>query len=54
MNHKAQLGFLTVACNTEQTDYLQLAYLQALNIKRTQKNNQFAVIVDQNTLTQIM
>jgi hypothetical protein len=53
MNHKAQLGFLTVACNTEQTDYLQLAYLQALNIKRTQKNNQFAVIVDQNTLTQI-
>ena len=53
MNHKSQLGFLTVACNTEQTDYLQLAYIQALNIKKTQKNNQFAVVVDQKTLTKV-
>ena len=53
MNHKAQLGFLTVACNTEQTDYLHLAYVQALNIKQTQKNNQFAVVVDKNTLEKI-
>jgi hypothetical protein len=49
MNHKAQLGFLTVACNTEQTNYLQLAYVQALNVKQTQKNNQFAVVVDKAT-----
>lgn len=49
MRHKEQLGFLTVACNTDQTDYLQLAYLQALNIKRTQKNNRYAVVVDQAT-----
>lgn len=49
MNHKEQLGFLTVACNNEQTDYLRLAYLQALNIKRTQKNNRYAVVVDQDT-----
>jgi hypothetical protein len=53
MNHKAQLGFLTVACNTEQTDYLQLAYLQALNVKHTQKNNKFAVVVDRHTLVKI-
>jgi hypothetical protein len=53
MNHKSQLGFLTVACNTEQTDYLQLAYIQALNVKKTQKNNQFAVVVDQKTLTKV-
>jgi len=53
MNHKAQLGFLTVACNTEQTDYLQLAYVQALNVKQTQKNNQYAIVVDKNTLEKI-
>lgn len=53
MNHKAQLGFLTVACNTEQTDYLRLAYYQALNIKNTQKNNLYAVVVDYDTLLQI-
>jgi hypothetical protein len=53
MNHKTQLGFLTVACNTEQTDYLQLAYLQALNVKHTQKNNKFAVVVDQRTLMKV-
>lgn len=53
MNHKEQLGFLSVACNTEQTDYLQLAYFQALNIKKTQSNNRYAVVVDQNTLTKI-
>lgn len=53
MNHKAQLGFLTVACNTEQTDYLQLAYVQALNVKQTQKNNQFAVVVDKTTLQKV-
>ena len=53
MNHKEQIGFLSVACNTDQTDYLQLAYLQALNIKKTQKNNKYAIIVDQSTLTNI-
>jgi hypothetical protein len=53
MNHKEQLGFLTVACNTEQIDYLQLAYLQALNIKHTQKNNKFAVVVNKQTLVKV-
>lgn len=53
MTHKEQLGFLTVACNTEHVDYLKLAYLQAINIKKTQKNNRYAVVVDKNTLLQI-
>ena len=49
MNHKEQLGYLTVACNTDDVDYLNLAYVQALCIKKTQKNNQFAVVVDSRT-----
>jgi hypothetical protein len=49
MRHKEQLGFLTVACNSDKVDYLQIAYLQALNIKQTQKNSKFAVIVDKLT-----
>jgi len=53
MNHKEQLGFLTVACNTNDTNYLDLAYVQALNIKRTQRNNKFAIVVDKNTLQKI-
>jgi hypothetical protein len=47
--HKEQQGFLTIAANTEDVDYLRLAYLQALNIKATQKIKSFAVIVDANT-----
>ncbi len=46
---KEQQGFLTIAANTEQTDYLRLAYVQALNIKATQKIKSFAVIVDSST-----
>lgn len=52
-NHKEQLGFLTYAINSLETDYLRLAYLQALNIKHTQKNNKFAVIVDSKTSMKI-
>jgi hypothetical protein len=47
--HKEQQGFVTFAQNTEEVDYLELAYLQALNIKATQKNNSYAVIVDAET-----
>jgi hypothetical protein len=42
-------GFLTIAINTADTDYLRLAYLQALNIKATQSIKNCAVIVDQET-----
>ena len=47
--HKEQQGFVTFAQNTDNVDYLELAYLQCLNIKATQKNNSYAVIVDAAT-----
>lgn len=47
--HKEQQGFVTFAQNTDSIDYLELAYLQALNIKATQQNNRYAVIVDKVT-----
>lgn len=50
--HKEQQGFLTFAQNTD-VDYLRLAYLQALNVKATQKINKYAVIVDSETLKQV-
>lgn len=49
MQHKEQLGYVTIACNTNQVNYLDLAYIQALNIKKTQKNNKFAVLVNKET-----
>ena len=51
--HKEQQGFLTIAANTADTDYLRLAYLQALNIKATQRINSYAVVVDSATATQV-
>jgi len=53
MNHIEQQGFLTIAANTPDVDYLNLAYLQALNIKATQKIKSYAVIVDPYTKSQI-
>ena len=47
--HKEQQGFVTFAQNTDTIDYLELAYVQALNIKATQKENRYAVIVDAAT-----
>jgi len=44
--HKEQQGFVTFAQNTADTDYLELAYVQALNIKATQTQNKYAVVVD--------
>jgi hypothetical protein len=49
MQHKEQFGYLTVACNTNKVNYLELAYIQALNVKKTQKHNKFAVVVDEST-----
>jgi len=46
---RGEQGFLTLAINTDTTDYLRLAYLQALNIKATQRITNCAVIVDQAT-----
>ena len=46
---KSQFGFLTIAQNNSTVDYLELAYQQAKNIKLTQADSQYAVIVDQQT-----
>jgi hypothetical protein len=47
--HKEQQGFLTFAINTAEVDYGRLAYLQCLNVKATQRENRYAVIVDEAT-----
>lgn len=47
--HKELQGFVTLAQNTDEVDYLELAYLQCLNIKATQRENRYAVIVDAAT-----
>lgn len=43
------IGFLTFAQNTKTVDYLELAYLQALNVKSTNPKFKYAVIVDDYT-----
>jgi len=40
------IGFVTFAQNSKDVDYLRLAYLQAMNVKATQHNAKYAVIVD--------
>jgi len=47
--HKEQQGFVTFAINTGEVDYGRLAYLQCLNVKATQRENKYAVIVDEST-----
>lgn len=49
--HKEQQGFITFAQNNDNVDYLTLAFVQAMNIKCTQKINSYAVIVDKYTET---
>lgn len=46
--HQAQQGFASIAQNTD-INYLELAYVQAMSIKLTMPNSQYAVIVDQQT-----
>ena len=48
-HHREQQGFVTFAINTPEVDYGQLAYLQCLNVKATQRENKYAVIVDEAT-----
>lgn len=42
-------GYLTFVQNNGSTDYLRLAYAQALSIKATQQINSYAVVVDDAT-----
>ena len=42
-------GYIAIAQNNEEYDYLKMAYAMALSLKATQKENQFCVCVDENT-----
>lgn len=46
-------GFLTIAQNTAEVDYLRLAYAQAMSIKLTMPDSQYCVVVDEDTEKQI-
>ena len=47
--HQEQQGFLTIAQNNANTDYLKLAYVQAMSIKLTMPDSKYAVLVDKDT-----
>lgn len=47
--HQEQQGFLTIAQNSGDIDYLQMAYVQAMSIKLTMPGSRYAVIVDADT-----
>lgn len=47
----SQFGYLTIAQNSATTDYLSLAYQQAVNIKTTQNSAKTAVLVDEATMS---
>lgn len=49
MSKIEQQGFLTIAQNNKDTDYLQLAYAQALSIKSVMPGSKYAVLVDSET-----
>lgn len=49
--NKEGRGFLTIAQNTEEVDYLRLAYYQAMNIKLLHPGEKCAVIVDEATMS---
>ena len=42
-------GYIAIAQNNEEHDYLKLAYAMALSIKATQKENKICICVDENT-----
>ena len=49
MQPKDGQGFLTFAHNTESVDYVNMAYMLALSVKRSCNINNFSVVVTQGT-----
>lgn len=45
-NHKEQKGFLTLAYNTDDVDYIELAYLQSMSIKKVMPHAKYAVVIN--------
>lgn len=52
-NFTSERGFLTFAQNNQTTDYLRLAYIQALSLKTFMPAEKYAVIVDEKTKSAI-
>jgi hypothetical protein len=52
-SHQEQQGFVTIAQNTSEVDYLKLAYVQAMSIKLVMPQSKYAVLVDRNTLADV-
>jgi hypothetical protein len=52
MSKLAQQGFMTIAQNTD-VDYLKLAYVQAMSIKKLMPGSLYAVAVDSATLAKV-
>lgn len=42
-------GYIAIAQNNEEYDYLKMAYAMALSLKATQKENKICICVDENT-----
>jgi len=51
--HQAQQGFMTIAQNIPNENYLDLAYVQAMSIKLSMPGSLYAVAVDEYTKTQL-
>jgi hypothetical protein len=51
--HQAQQGFFTFAQNNTTTDYLAMAYVQAMSVKLAMPGSLYAVAVDKDTLSLI-
>lgn len=49
-----QQGFLTIAQNNSTTDYLRLAYVQAMSVKLSMPGSKYAVLVDASTHEKIL
>ena len=46
-------GYIAIAQNNEEHDYLKLAYAMALSIKASQQENKICICVDENTKSKI-
>ena len=42
-------GYITIAQNSEDIDYLEMSYALALSLKATQENSNLCVCVDEGT-----
>jgi hypothetical protein len=52
--YQSQKGFLTIAQNSGDVDYLRMAYAQAMSIKLTMPGSLYAVVVDKSTAEQVL